>query len=99
MKNFLDEGVDDAVLGYLTDADLKDLGVSKIGDRRRLLAAFAKLNHEGAVVQSTPMPKASIATPHVNSIGMPLVPVPRFKTLGCIWPTRVCDYKIGRAHV
>ena len=49
LKNFLNEGVDDAVLGYLTDADLKDLGVAKIGDRRRLLAAFAKLNHEGTL--------------------------------------------------
>ncbi len=94
LKNFLNEEVDDAVLAYLTDADLKDLGVSKIGDRRRLLAAFAKLNHEGAMLQATPMSKATVATPHVNSIGMPFVPVPGFKTLGCIWPTRVCDYKL-----
>ena len=94
LKNFLNEGVDDAVLGYLTDADLKELGVAKIGDRRRLLAAFAQLNHEGAAVQSALMPKASVSNPHINSIGMPLVQVPRFKTLACIWPTRVCDYRL-----
>jgi hypothetical protein len=35
LVNFLNEGVDDAVLGYLTDTDLKDLGVARIGDRRR----------------------------------------------------------------
>ena len=62
LKNFLNEGVDDAVLGYLTDADLKELGVAKIGDRRRLLAAFAQLNHEGGAIQSSPMPKAAWAT-------------------------------------
>jgi len=98
LKNFLDEAVDDSVLGYLTDADLRDLGVLKIGDRRRLLAAFAKMSLEGSVPHVTPMPGASVDAPHVNSIGMSFVPMPRFNTLGCIWPTRVCDYKLYCIH-
>ncbi|MFM8365451.1 MAG: SUMF1/EgtB/PvdO family nonheme iron enzyme [Verrucomicrobiota bacterium] len=94
LKNFLDEGVDDAVLGYLTDSDLKDLGVARIGDRRRLLAAFAKLNNDSPNRQVTAMPTASISEPYVNSIGLPFVPIPRFKTLVCIWPIRVRDYRL-----
>jgi hypothetical protein len=94
LKNFLDEGVDDAVLGYLTDGDLKDLGVARIGDRRRLLAAFAKLSIDSPDRQATAMPSATVTEPYINSIGLPFVPIPRFKTLACIWPIRVRDYKI-----
>jgi len=86
--------VDDAVLGYLTDSDLKDLGVAKIGDRRRLLAAFARLGAESPEGQIAPMPQATVGEPHINSIGLPFVPIPRFKTLVCIWPIRVRDYRL-----
>lgn len=39
-------------------------------------------------------PSATKATPFVNSLGMPFVPVPKFETLFCIWPTRVSDYSV-----
>lgn len=94
LPNFQREGIDDAVLGYLTDADLKSLGIARIGDRRRLLAAFASLSNENIAKAASPMPKASASKPHVNSIGLSFVPIPRFGTLACTYPTRVKDYKI-----
>ena len=36
--------------------------------------------------------EAKKASPFINSLGMPFVPVPHFETLFCIWPTRVQDY-------
>jgi hypothetical protein len=38
-----DNEIDGAVLLKLTVDDLKDLGVATVGDRRKLLAAFAEL--------------------------------------------------------
>ena len=38
---FRAEGVEDGLLGKLTDRDLRLLGVDRLGDRMRLLAAFA----------------------------------------------------------
>lgn len=94
LKNFLDEGVDDSVLGHLTDNDLKDLGITKIGDRRRLLAAFAEVSHDAAAKVATPMPKATASEPYLNSVGLPFVPIPRFKNLVCIFPLTVGDYEL-----
>jgi len=94
LPNFQREGIDDAVLGYLTDADLKSLGIARIGDRRRLLAAFASLSNENIAKAASPMPKASASKPHINSIGLSFVPIPRFGTLVCTYPTRVKDYKL-----
>ena len=37
---FLREGVTDSILQDFTDLDLRELGVSKIGERMRLLSAF-----------------------------------------------------------
>ena len=37
---FLDQGVTDSILGELSDADLRELGIEKLGERKRLLAAF-----------------------------------------------------------
>ncbi len=48
---FTDQGVTDSVLKDLTDADLKELGVDKLGERKRLLAAFGK-SGGGAVAAS-----------------------------------------------
>jgi uncharacterized Zn-finger protein len=93
LKNFLDEGVDDAVLGYLTDSDLKDIGLSRIGDRRRLLAAFARLAQEGSFRVATPMPKATIKNPHLNSLEMPFLSIPRFQTIVAMYPIKISDYK------
>ena len=49
--NFRDNKIDADVLPQLTADDLKDIGVSAVGDRRRLLAAIAAL--------SGPMPSAN----------------------------------------
>jgi hypothetical protein len=47
---FRDNSIDAAVLPELTTQDLKDLGVSRVGDRRKLLAAIA-------VLRSSPVPE------------------------------------------
>ena len=36
------EGFTDSVLSDLSDSDLQQLGIDKLGERRRLLAAFGK---------------------------------------------------------
>ena len=45
---FRDNAIDDDVLPVLTADDLKDLGVSLVGHRRKLLAAIAALRSERA---------------------------------------------------
>ena len=40
---FRDNGIDEAVLPHLTAEDLKEIGVTTVGDRRKLLAAIAAL--------------------------------------------------------
>ncbi len=45
---FADNDIDFAVLAQLTDADLKELGVSSFGHRKRLLAEIAE-KHYGPV--------------------------------------------------
>jgi sulfatase modifying factor 1 len=42
LQPFANEGVSDDILSELTEADLERLGVRKLGDRKRLLAAFLK---------------------------------------------------------
>jgi class 3 adenylate cyclase/tetratricopeptide (TPR) repeat protein len=62
---FLDNGVDAEVLPKLTAADLKDIGVSAVGHRRKLLEAIAELQ-AGSVASPariTPMPSAPSAKP------------------------------------
>jgi formylglycine-generating enzyme required for sulfatase activity len=41
LPNFSEQGITDEILTKLTDSDLKELGIHKLGDRKRLLAAFA----------------------------------------------------------
>ena len=41
---FEENGVDAALLCELTNDDLKDLGVARIADRKRLLKAIAELS-------------------------------------------------------
>ena len=94
LENFIKEGVDDEVLGYLTDEDLLNLGIKRIGDRRRLLAAFAQVGKEHGIAVPTAMPKASVTAPYVNDVGLSFVPIPRFATLVCINPIRVLDYRL-----
>src|SRR5438132_45790 len=44
---FEENGVDAALLSELSNEDLKDLGVARIADRKRLLKAIAKLSGTG----------------------------------------------------
>lgn len=39
---FAAQGVTDSILSDLSDSDLQQLGIEKLGERRRLLAAFGK---------------------------------------------------------
>jgi len=39
---FSDQGVTDAILGDLSADDLRDLGIDKLGERKRLLSAFSR---------------------------------------------------------
>jgi class 3 adenylate cyclase len=56
-EKFRDNKVDTDVLPRLTVDDLKDIGVSAVGDRRRLLAAIAAL--ADAAPSETPRPHES----------------------------------------
>ena len=40
---FMDQGVTDSILADLSDDDLRELGIDKFGERKRLLTAFASL--------------------------------------------------------
>jgi len=44
---FRDNDIDDAVLASLTAEDLKDLGITSVGHRRRLLEAIAAFREGG----------------------------------------------------
>jgi SAM domain (Sterile alpha motif) len=55
--NFRDNKIDADVLPQLTGDDLKDIGVSAVGDRRRLLAAIAALSGP------TPSANAPVSSP------------------------------------
>ena len=45
--SFRDNGIDAELVPKLTAEDLKDLGVTRVGDRRRLLEAILALRNEG----------------------------------------------------
>jgi class 3 adenylate cyclase/tetratricopeptide (TPR) repeat protein len=53
---FAEHAIDAAVLPLLTAEDLRDIGVAKVGDRRRLLAAIAALELAPAVEPVVPPP-------------------------------------------
>lgn len=64
---FRREKIDDSLLAGLTDSDLREIGILKLGDRKRLLAAFS-LNMDstqGAEPQPGSVPAHSISTQHV----------------------------------
>jgi class 3 adenylate cyclase len=59
-RAFRDNAIDAAVLAELTTDDLKDLGVSLVGHRRRLLAAIAALRSDiGPVPHTTVVASAA----------------------------------------
>src|SRR5262249_42054453 len=57
---FAENEIDVSVLRYLTDQDLKEIGVP-LGPRRKLLAAIAEL---GASAPASPQPTSAEAKPH-----------------------------------
>jgi formylglycine-generating enzyme required for sulfatase activity len=103
---FTDQGVTDSILGDLSADDLRDLGIDKLGERKRLLAAFLAISAESVALsiasedvisESVGAPSPAAATkdiPFVNGLGQPFVPIPRFDTRFCIWPVRVQDYEV-----
>jgi formylglycine-generating enzyme required for sulfatase activity len=50
LENFNEQGVTDSILSDLTDSDLKDLGIDRLGERKRLIAAFGKSGGEAVAV-------------------------------------------------
>ena len=59
LNKFNEQGVTDSILGDLTDSDLKELGVDKLGERKRLLAAFGK---SGGASASSVVEESSVQT-------------------------------------
>ena len=57
---FRDNGIDAAILPKLTGEDLKDIGVARVGDRRKLLEAIVVLR-EGAAPLPAPEPAREAA--------------------------------------
>ena len=60
---FRDNKIDADVLPQLTADDLKDIGISAVGDRRRLLAAIAALS--GSAPSANVPPRPSPRRPRV----------------------------------
>jgi len=65
---FRENKINANVLPNLTAEDLKDLGISLVGDRRRLLDAIAALRAETAPVDKT-IASPSIASPSIAAAG------------------------------
>jgi hypothetical protein len=63
--SFRKEKIDDSLLAGLTDSDLREVGVAKLGDRKRLLAAFSDPSTPFAATGSpaTPEPDPAPAAP------------------------------------
>ena len=72
--NFRDNKIGADVLPRLTDDDLKDIGVSALGDRRRLLDAIAALG--GAKPPETsPSPRQNLRRPKVPEVSAERRPI------------------------
>jgi hypothetical protein len=56
-QRFAENKIDLSALRYLTDQDLKDIGVA-LGDRRKMLASIAELTSQPAVRQAKPQDTA-----------------------------------------
>jgi hypothetical protein len=57
MPLFADQAVKDDIINYLDDSDLEKLGINKLGDRKRLLLAFARPSEftvDGTVLLEVP---------------------------------------------
>lgn len=51
-NRFLEDGIDFEVLPHLVDSDLRELGLRRLGDRKKVLVAAQRLNPESAWQQS-----------------------------------------------
>ena len=56
---FAENGVDAGLLPELSNEDLKDLGIARLADRKRLLRAIAQLSEGGDHDEATPSPTAA----------------------------------------
>jgi predicted ATPase/class 3 adenylate cyclase len=63
---FRDNAVDEHVLPDLTAEDLRDLGVVPVGDRRKLLAAVARLQAQAAPPAASPQPRIMEEVPQAE---------------------------------
>lgn len=61
---FAENGVDSGLLADLTNEDLKDLGIAKLADRKRLLSAIADLGSNSATTETTPFQLAAATGEH-----------------------------------
>jgi len=71
---FIDQEINDSVLGDLSDSDLKDLGIDKMGVRKRLLAAFVKSRvgaYSGASVVEESLSSSSSSRVSSNNAANP----------------------------
>jgi hypothetical protein len=57
---FAENDVNFGILPYLTDQDLKELGITSLGHRRRLLLAIAELHGDQ---KSTSLPSSEAGAP------------------------------------
>jgi len=64
---FRENRIEADVLASLTVEDLKDLGVTLVGDRRRLLGAIAKLGVEASTAPGDPGDAALRPSPNAGS--------------------------------
>ena len=56
-SNFTDNDIDAQLLAQLTDADLKEIGISSLGHRKKLLGAIEILVQAGPAATATITPK------------------------------------------
>jgi formylglycine-generating enzyme required for sulfatase activity len=68
------QDIDDSVLADLSDAELKDIGIDKLGTRKKLLAAFGKPGGGGAATVSVvedSMPQAASSSAASSTAATP----------------------------
>jgi class 3 adenylate cyclase/predicted ATPase len=66
---FLDNAIDGEVLPELTADDLKDLGIGRVGHRRKLLAAIAGLRAEPAIARGTGAERRQLTVMFCDLVG------------------------------
>ena len=60
---FAENGVDLDLLPAITNDDLKDLGVARLADRKRILSAIAQLDKDTSSVPSTIPDQSKVVSP------------------------------------